>query len=333
MLIKSADDKNRRIALLESLLGSPLLNTEQKAWLQREAKNVRYGVQGERDAAHYIDNHFADAPNHAVIHDLRLEHEGEVAQIDHLVIARGFTFYLLETKNFSGNLQINEFGEFSVHYGPGKAFGIPSPLEQSRRHENVLVKLLERLGITGRIHRKPDFKHVVLIHPKGSIQRPDAQKYDTSSVIKADQFASWREKHIDKDMSTLQVLGSVLNLRSADTVREWAEKIARQHRPADLLALPDFLQPRAAVPRPAAPPAAAARAPVSAQRPVPVPVRAPMPAPVPPEAAAAEATEKKRCICASCGAKISFAEAKFCWNNARRFGGFQYCREHQGTFV
>ncbi len=294
MLIKSADDKSRRIALLESLLDAPQLSAEQKAWLQREAKNLRYGVQGERDAAHYIDNHFADAPNHAVIHDLRLEHEGQVAQIDHLVIARGFTFYLLETKNFSGNVQINDFGEFSVSYGPGKAFGIPSPLEQSRRHENILIKVLEQLGISGRIQRKPDFRHVVLIHPKGSIQRPDAKKYDASNVIKADQFASWREKNVEKGMSALQTLGAVLNLRSADTVREWADALVRLHRPADLLALPDFIQPRAV--------------------------------------ADDSGAIKKRCVCESCGAKISYAEAKFCWNNPQRFGGTQYCREHQAAF-
>ncbi len=299
MLIKSADDKSRRMALLESLLDSPQLNTEQKAWLQREVKNLRYGVQGERDAAHYLDNHLADAPNSAVIHDLRLVYEGEVAQIDHLVITRGFHFYLLETKNFSGNLQINEFGEFTVHYGSGKAFGIPSPLEQSRRHENVLTKVLEQLGITGRTQRKPDFKHVVLIHPKGTIERPDAKKYDTSNVIKADQFASWREKHVEKGTSTLQVLGSMLNMRSADTVREWAEKLVSQHRPSDLLALPDFLQPRATAPI---------------------------------HVAAPDATDKKRCICATCGTKISYAEAKFCWNNPRRFGNLQYCREHQMVF-
>lgn len=294
MLIKTADDKSRRIALLESLLDAPQLSAEQKIWLQREAKNLRYGVQGERDAAHYIDNHFADAPNHAVIHDLRLEHDGQVAQIDHLVIARGFTFYLLETKNFSGNVQINDFGEFSVSYGPGKAFGIPSPLEQSRRHENILTKVLEQLGISGRIQRKPDFRHVVLIHPKGSIQRPDAKKYDSSNVIKADQFASWREKNVEKGMSTLQVLGAVLNLRSADTVREWADALVRLHRPTDLLALPDFVRPRV----------------------------------VPDESGVI----KKRCICQSCGAKISYPEAKFCWNNPQRFGGLQYCREHQTAF-
>jgi hypothetical protein len=37
----------------------------------------------------------------------------------------------------------------------------------------------------------------------------------------------------------------------------------------------------------------------------------------------------KRLICAHCGAKISYPEGKFCWNNAKRFGGLAYCREHQ----
>lgn len=319
MLIKSADDKSQRIALLESLLQAPQLSGEQKAWLQHEVKNVRSGVQGERDAAHYIDNHFADAPNHAVIHDLRVVHEGEVAQIDHLVISRGFVFYLLETKNFSGNLQINEFGEFTVSYGPDRAFGIPSPLEQSRRHENVLTKMLESLGITGRVQRKPDFRHVVLIHPKGIIQRPDTKKYDTSNVIKADQFASWHKKYVEKEMSTFQVLGSILNLRSADTVREWAEKLVSQHCPPDLLTLPEFLQSRAAalVESPAV-----ARASVSAALTTHLVSNGDD-----------DMAGKKRCICATCAAKISYAEAKFCWNNPRRFGGLQYCREHQGAFV
>ncbi|GAB3363514.1 MULTISPECIES: nuclease-related domain-containing protein [Giesbergeria] len=326
MLIKSADDKSRRIALLESLLQAPQLSSEQKTWLQHEVKNVRYGVQGERDAAHYIDNHFADAPNHAVIHDLRVVHEGEVAQIDHLVISRGFVFYLLETKNFSGNLQINEFGEFTVNYGPDRAFGIPSPLEQSRRHENVLTKVLEQLGITGRVQRKPDFRHVVLIHPKCTIQRPDAKKYDTSSVIKADQFASWHKEHVEKDTSTFQVLGSIFNLRSADTVRQWAEKLASLHSPPDLLALPEFLQSRAAAP---ITPPAVARVSTPAHHPA---------APVAPTPTLVSGSDdgtalKKRCICATCAAKISYAEAKFCWNNPRRFGGLQYCREHQGAFV
>ncbi|AVO48566.1 NERD nuclease [Melaminivora suipulveris] len=317
MLIKKADDKSKRITLLESLGDAPALTPDQRTWARKELTALRHGVQGERDAAHYIDNHFADARYHAVIHDLRLEVDGEVAQIDHLIIARAFTFYLLETKNFGASVSINELGEFSVRYGSGKTYGIPSPIEQSRRHENVLVKLLDRLGIAGRTQRRPDFRHVVLIHPRGEIRRPTAEKFDTSNVIKADQFASWRENFVEHGVSTLQVMGSMLNMRSTDTVREWAEKIARQHRPADLLALPEHMrvlpmQTASAHPaqlnaRPVTMPPAAAIEPAD-----------PMPA--------------KRLVCATCGSKISYAEGKFCWSNPRRFGGGQYCREHQAAF-
>ena len=34
-------------------------------------------------------------------------------------------------------------------------------------------------------------------------------------------------------------------------------------------------------------------------------------------------------VCTTRSAKISFAEGKCCWNNEARFGGLQYCREHQ----
>ena len=47
----------------------------------------------------------------------------------------------------------------------------------------------------------------------------------------------------------------------------------------------------------------------------------------------ADASLAKKLICAHCREKISFPEGKFCWNNAKRFGGLQYCREHQGLFA
>ena len=90
MLIKSADDKRKRLELLEALQYSPVLDTGQKDWVRQELFRLRQGIAGERDAAHYIDSHYRDGENHAVIHDLRLEVDGEVAQIDHLIIARGF---------------------------------------------------------------------------------------------------------------------------------------------------------------------------------------------------------------------------------------------------
>ena len=99
-----------------------------------------------------------------------------------------------------------------------------------------------------------------------------------------------------------------------EKVVEWAEKLKGEHRPSDLLTLPDFMKPKARAVEPHT-------------------AVAPQVIPLPATSAAVEpiVTQAKRLICAQCGVKISYAEGKFCWNNEKRFGGLQYCREHQAT--
>jgi hypothetical protein len=327
MLLKSADDKSKRENLLEELQASPLLDFGQKKWLREEKMRFKKGIQGEREAAHYLDSYFKKGENHVLLHDLRFIVDGDVAQIDHLIINRAFSFYLLETKNYAGNLVINEEGEFTVDYGDDR-FGIPSPIEQSKRHERILSTLLERLEIVGRTQKQAAFHHVVMLHPKAIITRPPAKSFDTSNVIKADQFPTWHQQFVEK-IGAGTVLKSMLNLRSLDTLKEWGEKLKRQHRPADLLHLPDFMRPKEPV---QVTPASAMPARYSAPP-------QPLPEVVPPKPVVVAASHTivgvqagepaKRLICAHCGVKITYPEGKFCWNNAKRFGGVAYCREHQ----
>lgn len=338
MIIKSADDKSRRIDLLQQLQSSPLIDAPQRQWLRDELFRLKRGIEGERDAAHYIDSEFRQHQMIAVIHDLRISVEGEVAQIDHLLVNAALQFFLLETKCFNGNLLINGRGEFAVEYAGERVYGIPSPLEQSRRHERVLARLLERLEITGRMGLKPTFHHAVLLHPKALITRPDAREFDTDHVLKADQVGGWYGRCID-GLGVSKMLAAVINLQRSDALKELAAKLCRQHRPQDQLALPEFMKPKAAalapapVPTPAAvvsAPAGPARVPPVAQPEVPV-VPAVSAAPVGPTDPDIEPLRRKL-VCVTCRQKISFAEGKFCWNNERRFGGFQYCREHQAAF-
>lgn len=327
MLLKSADDKSKRLALLEDLQRSPNIDAFQKKWLHDELARFKKGIQGEKDSAHYIDNYFKDSENHVILHDLRFVVDDEVAQIDHLIINKMLGIYLLETKNYACNLIINERGEFTAEYESGGRFGIASPLEQSLRHERVLCKLLERLDIVGRTQKQPNFYHVVLLDPKAIIERPATKVFDTRNVIKSDQFPSWHKSFIDQ-IGVGTLFKSALNMRSMDTIKEWGEKLKRQHRPADLLALPDFMLPK----KPAQPaaPAPVFSAPTPPSRPMPRPAPAKAPAASPAITPAEEPT--KKLVCAHCAAKISFAEGKFCWNNSKRFGGVAYCREHQALF-
>ncbi|MCW5628664.1 MAG: NERD domain-containing protein [Rhodoferax sp.] len=326
MLLKSADDKSKRVALLEDLQRSPMIDSAQQKWLRDELLRLKKGMQGERDSAHYIDSYFKDSVNNFVLHDLRFVVDGDVAQIDHLIVNRVGHFFLLETKNYSGSLQINEHGEFTAIYG-NERYGIESPMEQSRRHERILVKLLQRLDITGRTQKQPDFHHVVMVHPKAVIERPPKSVLDTSDVIKADQFPTWHGQFVDQ-LGFGTVFKGLINIRGSESVKEWCEKLMRQHRAADPLKLPDFMQPREPV-KVATPvssasatetsaPGAAMRSSTRHSSPLAVDLQPAAPA--------------KKLICATCSAKISYPEGKFCWNNPKRFGGLQYCREHQAQF-
>jgi hypothetical protein len=279
----------------------------------REAlMQLRKGIQGERDAAYFLDQYFRESKNNAVLHDLRLVVDGDVAQIDHLIINRVGGFFLIETKNYSGSVKINAYGEFAVDYD-GEIFGIPSPVEQSRRHERVLCRVLDRLEIKNRIGTAFQFHHVVLFHPKAVITRPLPSELDTSCVMKADQFPSWHERYVDKEPGVREALLGLANVVSADTVREWGEKLARQHRPINQIELPDFIRPKE-------------QAPVHIE---PIKVKA---SPLPASQFSSPSTPERRLVCLHCTNKISFAEGKFCWSNEARFKGGQYCREHQALF-
>lgn len=325
MLLKSADDKSKRLALLEDLQKSPLLDTKQKKWLREELGRFRKGIQGEKESAFYLDQYFKGGENHVLLHDLRFVVDGDVAQIDHLIINRGFGMYLVETKNYAGNLTINDHGEFTVEYDDDR-FGIPSPIEQSRRHERILKRLLSALGIANRTGAPLDCYHVVMLHPKAIIRRPPAQAFDTSNVIKADQFPTWHGQFVEKTVGFTDVLKMVVNVRALDTIKEWGEMLMRQHRPANQLDLPEFMLPRV-------------RASDSAGKPQPVSapvtiIGTPSPRPTVAAQAPVESGQSlaRKLICARCRSKITFPEGKFCWNNEKRFGGLQYCREHQALF-
>ena len=106
MIIKSADDKSKRLALLQDLQQSPMLDARQKEWLRDELRRCKTGIEGEKAAAFYLDGHYKDSQNNVLLHDLRLQVDGEVAQIDHLVINRTGYIVLIETKNYSGDLEV-----------------------------------------------------------------------------------------------------------------------------------------------------------------------------------------------------------------------------------
>jgi len=64
MLLKKADDESKRVALLEDLQKSTLLDSRQKKSLREELGRLRKGIQGEQESAYYLDQYFEGSENH-----------------------------------------------------------------------------------------------------------------------------------------------------------------------------------------------------------------------------------------------------------------------------
>ncbi|MGD9579199.1 MAG: nuclease-related domain-containing protein, partial [Syntrophorhabdus sp.] len=178
MIIKEMDSKSGEKEQLRELLKGQL-SEKQRFLVVRQLRNIEAGERGEKDSAYFVDFYFGKSKNWAVIHDLRIEHNGQVAQIDHLVMNRFMDIYVLETKNFHYGLKITPEGEFLVHDGK-KYFAIESPIEQNERHIFLLSKAIDhynimptRLGVV----IPPRFVSYVLVSPTSRIIRPSQSKF------------------------------------------------------------------------------------------------------------------------------------------------------------
>lgn len=229
MLIKDADDQAAQLEALERLAVGTGPNTRQAA---DELRRRKAGIRGEKDSAYLINFDYAQSPNWAVIHDLRLEHGDRVAQIDHLLINRWMDVYVLETKQFHAGLKITEEGEFLRWNNFRRTFeGMASPIEQNERHIQVLKDVMAGIELPTRLGVRipPAFQSFVLVGPNARIDRP--RKFDTSRVVKADQLrkAIWRD--LDNENPLVGVVRMAARIVSGETVEFVARQLAALHCP------------------------------------------------------------------------------------------------------
>ena len=236
MIIKDKDSSQEKIDYLMDLMDRDFPD-EKKCQIERELKMLYSGDKGESSSAYYLDFDFKNAKNWMLLHDIRLEHNGDVAQIDHLLIGRLMDVYVIESKNFNYGVSISEDGDFSYFY-KNKPISIPSPIQQNARHIRLLDKFLhdedlipKRLGI----RLKPSYKNIVLISPNSRLSKPNTGIYDCSPVMKSDRFFERFQNDAKgtKD-DTLDSMVSLSKCISADNLQILAEKIALHHKPAEV---------------------------------------------------------------------------------------------------
>jgi len=304
MIIKKGDTRVADVMELRRLLDCQI-TAKQRFLIEREIKCIGSGVRGEESSAYYIDFRYHDNQNWAVIHDLRLELNGFVAQIDHLLINRFLDVYVLESKNYYYGIKISPEGEFLAWNGKSYV-GIESPVEQNKRHISLLEKVVTqrgllptRLGIT----MPAAYHNYVLVAPNSRIDRPAAAKLDTSMVIKADALVESISKRVDA-MGVVSTLATVGKMVSTETLETFARSLVRLHRPAKINYADKFG--------------------VAAQDIKPAPVPKEQPAPPEPGIEA-----KGKSTCEACGVEVESKVVYFCRMNKAKFTGKILCQTCQ----
>ena len=204
------------------------------------SKLVQAGRRAESQMAFYLRRAFGEDSKITVLNGLRVERQGEVAQVDHLLISN-HGFILIESKSVTTQIRVNAQAEWSRQIVGGGWQGMPSPLLQVERQAELLKALLN--DHVDQFFRKvltlqPTFTSVpfdglVAISDAGVIQRPPG--FAAQQVLKADQITS----RIQDMNEAYRRASGLFSLNLKDAGAEWSDKtvtkvtefLLQQHTP------------------------------------------------------------------------------------------------------
>jgi len=225
MVYKTIDTKDKEIKELKELLKQST-NSKQQALIRADLRRIKNGYQAEKDNAYYLDFAFKDSSTIILLHDIRIEHKGKVAQIDHILINR-IGIEILESKSFTGELTIKKDGSLDVKYGQ-KIETFPNPIEQNKRHLEIIrdyikenIKLPTNIKFLG-----INIDSTVLINPKTTLVNDTLPK----GFERADSFITKWNERTDK-MNPLAVFKTLGTILTVDRVQEIAEFLVKNHKP------------------------------------------------------------------------------------------------------
>lgn len=189
---KDFSDNNKQLLDLEKLYSN--IYSDKKKIILRDINNLKIGLNGEKDVTYELKNSYIPM---ICLHDIRIEHDGNVAQFDFVLVTEHFIM-ILETKKLNGDIVINEAGEFIRRFKnkSGKVIkqeGMYSPIAQNDRHVRILEDFLKKNKI---IRRVPVYSAVVIANSKSIINRSKAPHAIKNSIFKLDGVTAMINKKI-----------------------------------------------------------------------------------------------------------------------------------------
>lgn len=191
--LKEFNENNKQLEDLKIL--SEKVYSEKKKLIDRDIMYLTYGMEGEKNVSYEIKNSYIPM---LALHDIRIEDGESVAQMDYILITKSFIL-VLETKALSGDITVNESGEFIRYFKnkAGKVYrkeGIYSPVAQNERHVRILTEYLKKNKI---IKKYPIYSCVVIANSKSVINKYKAPKEIQSQIIKYDQLTSFIKEKLN----------------------------------------------------------------------------------------------------------------------------------------
>ena len=162
------------------------------------------GQKQEKDVAFYLRRSFKDDEKVYVINDFNFTHNGENAQIDHLVVY-SYGFILIESKSISGEVRVNKNEEWSRTTG-SKWSGMASPIKQVELQQKLLREYLHThreeilpklLGIKAQSFGMRCWHNLCAVSSNSIIERDDIPKSISEQIVKT-EFIADKVKQITK---------------------------------------------------------------------------------------------------------------------------------------
>lgn len=112
---------------------------KEKEFSNSSDPRLRAGEEAEKQMAFYLQRTFRKRDDCFVINDLRVIHDGDVAQIDHLVVSV-YGLFIIESKS-AHVIGIDQYGGWQRTYNE-EISGMPSPVLQAKEQGRILKELL-----------------------------------------------------------------------------------------------------------------------------------------------------------------------------------------------
>lgn len=151
---------------------------------QSDDKFARTGRAAEEQMAFYFKRFFGNTPDILVLNGIRLEADGDAAQVDHLVF-HSHGLAIVESKSVHGKIQIKDDGQWIRWFGANQSRGMASPITQVRMQEKFFRGILGKASKNEDMFSKLPIDLYVAISDSGVILWPPSGQVE--GVCKADQ--------------------------------------------------------------------------------------------------------------------------------------------------